>query len=190
MSRHSVALAAAVLLLLISACSTTPPPEAALRNPAEITRWDMRAALLARGAQSGRGSLRWEQGDNRFRITVSGPFGLGATRLEGNFDTVVVSRGDEQLVSYNPERDLAEAVGAPVPLAGLEDWIRGLSGEQSAWKQEDSWASGSWVVVIDARERVGEYELPVEMRLESEGQQLQLSRMRWSLPAVDEAKAP
>ncbi len=173
--------------LLLGACTALPVRDAAdARSAAELTAWDLRAAILASGEQSGRGTLRWAQRGEQFEISVSGPFGVGATRLQGTLEGVTVTRGEHQYFSADPAQDLARAVGAPVPLDRLTQWIRGLDGVRAGGAMPSSWRWAQWQVNVAERARVGEYLLPVEMQMVSPGQSLSLQRMRWVIPADGE----
>lgn len=177
---------APLLTLALVSCSWLPSqPLQELRNPAELVEWNLRAALLATGAQNGRGSLHWQQRGEAFTLTVSGPFGMGATRLQGTLDGVTVSRGAKEYFSADPGRDLAQAVGVPVPLERLRDWVRGLD-PAAGRTSRTQWTSGPWEIVIGETLRVDGYELPAEMTLAAAGQQLVLKRMRWELPDAQE----
>ncbi len=186
MSRWGRALLPAVSLVL-AACSGLPVRDGFVpRSADELTAWDLRAAILASGVQSGRGTLRWAQRGEEFEISVSGPFGVGATRLQGTLAGVTVTRGDKRYFSADPARDLAQAVGAPVPLERLTRWIRGLNGPTGQAVAPSRWSWAGWDVSVAERARVGDYLLPVEMQLALPDQQLSIQRMRWILPAEGE----
>ncbi len=175
------------LCLMLAACSWLPLKEPTpSRSATEITQWDLRAAIVASGAQSGRASLRWQQRDEQFTITVSGPFGVGSTRLQGTLSGVTVTRGDQRYFSADPASDLARAVGAPVPLPQLSLWVRGLAGDGGRSSSASRWTWGDWQVSIAEREPVGEYLLPAQILLVGKDQQLELRRMRWVLPETPE----
>lgn len=175
------------LSVMLASCSWLPVKEQVpARNAAELTQWDLRAAIIASGAQSGRASLRWKQQGEEFTLTVSGPFGVGSTRLQGTLAGVMVTRGDKQYYSADPARDLAQAVGAPVPLDKLMLWVRGLSGSAESPKTPLRWSWAGWQISIAEQAPVSGYLLPVEMSLVGVDQRLELRRMRWVIPQPPE----
>lgn len=140
----------------------------------------MRAAVVATGAQNGRASLHWQQREGQFAITVSGPFGTGATRIEGNLTQVQVTRGNEQYLSQSPEADLARVMGAPVPLEQMISWVRGLAVDGSPITGSQT-RSGVWQVSIEEQQTVDGCLLPAQLQIDGPGQSLGLRRMRWEL---------
>lgn len=129
-----IALAAAALL--ISACATRQ----SIDLPA-IDNWDSRQAILAGlgewefrgriGVSAGddgfNGKLRWMQDDNVFRATLSGPFGIGTVRLDGDGNTVVLTDNNgARTVLEDAETELYLRYGWTIPVASLRYWALGI----------------------------------------------------------------
>lgn len=150
-------------------------------SPAQLQQWDLRASVAASGAASGRASLHWRQVGERFVITVAGPFGVGATRLEGDQSQVQVTRGKEQYISVNPQADLARAMGVAIPLELLGFWVRGVPDADLGTQPSEAWAWDGWEVRVQERQQVDAYLLPHSIVIQGPGQSLQLQRMRWEL---------
>ena len=147
--------------------------EPPLRDPAELSAWSLQASVLARGNTRGRASLRWEQQGERFSLTVSGLFGLGATRIEGDANEARVRRGDKEYLSQNPDADLAAMLGVPITVETLARWVRGVTADVPP--------VGAWQVAVEERQVVGLYSLPEALTIQGPEQELVLSRMRWDI---------
>ncbi|MEN8719579.1 MAG: outer membrane lipoprotein LolB [Oceanococcaceae bacterium] len=171
-------------VLVLSGCAMLAERPAPDRDARDLTAWDLRANVVVRGPTRGRGNLRWQQAGEHFTITVSGPFGAGATRLDGTLDRVRVTRGNDTFDSVEPAQDLARALGMPVPLAQLPRWLRGL-----AAAPVDGGADPGWVLEVSEWVVVDGYRLPAELALQAGAQALTLTRMRWEVVEVASGQA-
>ena len=123
-------------LLLLSGCAV----KRGIELP-ELTDWQVRQNVLAglsEWAFAGRigvsagddgfnGRLRWHQTDDDFRASVSGPFGAGTVRIDGNGERITVEEKDGQLTElHDAERDLRVRYGWTIPVASLRFWALGI----------------------------------------------------------------
>ncbi|HLS84180.1 MAG TPA: lipoprotein insertase outer membrane protein LolB [Arenimonas sp.] len=127
-------------LLLLSACATRPArgpagDEAALLAAqsareaalAEQPAWQLSGRLaVSVDGDGGSGQLRWQQQEGQGELQLSAPVSRrswrlsllpGQARLEGLEQGPLQGPDAEQL--------LAEALGWPIPLGAMADWVRG-----------------------------------------------------------------
>ncbi|ABM61767.1 lipoprotein insertase outer membrane protein LolB [Halorhodospira halophila] len=127
-------LAGLLAALVLSGCALLVPEdereaqyEAFLEERAELRDWSVagRAALRAEGEAVSL-SLRWEQRGEVYTINLSGPFGAGAVRIEGQPGRVTLRDGAGQsATAQSPEELLAAQTGHQLPVTALRDWIVG-----------------------------------------------------------------
>lgn len=132
---RALAVLGALLALALSACQTVPVP------PAPITAWRIRRPLLqalrrfnltgrvavAVGTHGFDADLRWVQSGSGTRVTLSGPFGAGATQVSdlGGELAVITSHG-RHLGNAAARAVLARDLGFNPPLGSLRYWILGV----------------------------------------------------------------
>jgi len=92
-----------------------------------LNQWraDGKVALRsAQGADSA--SLVWQQRGNNTDLLLSGPIGLGATRIHSDGKHLDIHRGGElQRIDISSPDAVARATGWDLPLAALRHWLKG-----------------------------------------------------------------
>lgn len=140
---HAAALRPVALLLLallgatLQGCVSWRAPTAIDANAANAG-WLQRQQQL--GAVSGfetngriaikggglSGGLRWQQQGEQFRLRIAGPFGAGATLIEGVPARVKIKSKDMDLDTTEPQRVLQQSTGWLLPLDALRWWALGI----------------------------------------------------------------
>ena len=93
------------------------------RAPADFI---LSGKLAVRDAERGVSlRLRWAQRQDAYDIEVWGPLGQGRTRLQGDAQSMRVTRGDQLLAQGTPEDVMRAQLGWAVPVRYLPAWIRG-----------------------------------------------------------------
>jgi len=79
---------------------------------------------------------QWSQSKDTFIIDLSSTFlGLGATRIMGNEDYIIISDSDEDPISSNqPDNLIESALGFPLPVSLLSSWIKAIPSPGSEYK--------------------------------------------------------
>ena len=92
-----------------------------------LNQWraDGKVALRsAQGADSA--SLMWQQRGDNTDLLLSGPIGLGATRIHSDGKHLDIHRGGElQRIDISSPDAVARATGWDLPLAALRHWLKG-----------------------------------------------------------------
>ena len=164
-------------LLLLSACAVQPG-----RDLPPLTDWETRQQLLvaiqdwaftgrigvSAGMEGFNGKLRWQQRHNGFSATISGPFGAGAVRLNGDDRQVTVIGEDNEVIELeNPEADLRDRYGWTIPVTSLRYWALGIpdpaSPATTKFADDGQLAvieQGNWRVSIDQYREGGGQPMP------------------------------
>lgn len=75
--------------------------------------------------QSESANLDWTQSSERYRLSVSGPWGAARNTLEGGPDGVTLANGDGTFEASTPEALMQQQLGWSLPVSSLDDWVRG-----------------------------------------------------------------
>jgi len=82
---------------------------------------------VSAGTEGFNGKLRWQQVRNGFSATLSGPFGAGTVRINGDDRHVTVIGEDNETIELdNPEADLRARYGWTIPVTSLRYWALGI----------------------------------------------------------------
>lgn len=124
-----------VVALLLAGCAHRPPAELpawSAEDMAQVARFDIKGKVgFRRGETGGSAALLWQQENDRYRLTATGPLGAGSVRIDGNSTRVRIEDGNGSRESNDPETLLAEAIGWPVSINSLAYWVRGLPAPQA-----------------------------------------------------------
>ena len=125
------------LAALLAGCATIVHPggtpdqaawQAHRQSLAGIDHWHLQGRIgVTASHRGGSASLDWREKGNTMTLLLSGPFGLGAVRLQGTPREMHVrdSKG-HSWISYTPEQALESSLGWPLPIASLRYWVLGL----------------------------------------------------------------
>ena len=127
---------AAILAVVagLAACTTPKPliePDPNLSQEQQLLR-DGRFALLVfdraidRNTDSVQGNFRWLSQRERVTLDLSSPLGQVLARVEvmPGYASMTRSNG-EYLEASNPDALVAQVLGSPIPVSGLQYWIHG-----------------------------------------------------------------
>lgn len=183
-------------LLLVAACATRQ----SLELP-DISSWDARTKVLG-GLDSwefsGRvgistetdgfdGKLRWIQHGDSFQATVSGKLGIGAVRIEGDRQSVLLTdkEGVETMLQ-NAELELKYRYGWTIPVESLRYWALGIPDPSApsnttfnADGQLASLEQRGWAVKITRYESGGGQAMPSRLSALSSDTKVRLVIDRW-----------
>lgn len=204
-ARQALAFAAA---LLLAGCVHRPPaalPAWSAEDMAQVTRFDIKGKVgFRRGETGGSAALLWQQENDRYRLTATGPLGAGSVRIDGTSARVRIEDGNGNRESNDPEALLAEAIGWPVSINSLAYWVRGLpapqaEGEAAAEIVRDAGGrpvrlrQQEWEVVYDRWQADGTRLLPHKVVATGGDSRVTLLIERWTTPApvaAHTARAP
>lgn len=124
------------LVLFLNACAVQrgmelpdlPDWESRQATLAAIDTWEFQGRIAVKARDEGfNGSLRWWQNGDLFLATVSGPFGAGAVKIEGDEQLVRITDPDGVVTEMeDAERELQQRYGWTIPVASLRYWALGI----------------------------------------------------------------
>jgi outer membrane lipoprotein LolB len=126
-----------IFTLLLTACASinnttqnpqTVPWQIRQAQLQSITQWDIQGVIgIKSNTENFSAHYYWiQQGDN-YTISLYGPLGVGAIKLQGNPQAVTLtSSNGKQYHAKDPEQLMQETIGWSLPVSDLYYWIRGL----------------------------------------------------------------
>lgn len=189
------------VLLVMAGCAVRPPatttgldaPAArALLESLQQFTFEGRAAAT-RGSAGSQASLSWEQQGDESQLRLSGPLGMGATRVNVRREglSITTSRG-EQLDGDAALAALDEQTGFTLSFSALRFWVLGLAAPDSEARQtlDESGrllalAQQGWNVTFDEYRLQssprGQVSVPRRLTAQREDLRLRLVIDRWNL---------
>lgn len=202
----------ALLIVLLGACAS-PAPQPRVAEPAAIsvpadaeswprhrTRVQSLAHFTAIGkvayelpGDAGSASLRWEQAGEATALRLSGPLGVGSTRVTNEDGLLRVRRdGIERLYPADAAPWLPGAELLPIPVGSLHYWLRGVPDPRLALSELEladaravRFKQAGWTIEASSYRDTRDFSLPMRLTLNAPEQALRLRVIlrRWDLPS-------
>jgi len=191
-------------LIWLGACSTTQQKD----QTSETVNWQLQQKELAQlqswaingrisvqtEYEGGQADYRWQQYNNTdYDIRLQAPMGAGTTLITGRLNGVSLktSSGDE-LFDTDVDKLMLKLNGWPLPVSGLQYWVKGLpapksSFEVSKWNKNGLPAvmlQDGWRIEMRKYKKVGENLLPGKLfinRQNGEDVDVRLIIRQWTL---------
>ena len=109
-----------VFALSLSACTTVTRT-----SEVDLTKsWGFDGRIQYLGEERGIANVNWQFLNGQHEVELSGPFGLGLTRLSGDEQSLHIKNSDIDM--YGPAEQLMSLnVGWRAPLSALPYWLQG-----------------------------------------------------------------
>jgi outer membrane lipoprotein LolB len=153
-----------------------------------LDEWEFRGRVAVKAGEDGfNGNLTWWQNDELFVASVSGPFGAGSVRIDGDDEYVrIVDTDGETLEMEDAERELHLRYGWTIPVASLRYWALGIP-DPAAPAETEIGDDGllrrleqrGWVLEIDAYREGGGQPMPRRMTATHPDTRVRLVIDRW-----------
>jgi outer membrane lipoprotein LolB len=188
-----------ILTLLLTACASlkstneqpqTIPWPTRQAQAQSITQWDIQGVIgIKSDKQNFSAHYYWiQQGDN-YTISLYGPLGVGAIKLQGNQQTVILTNSDgKQYQASNPEQLMQENVGWSLPVSDLYYWIRALPSRNSAhhetfdiYNRLTSLDQEGWHIDYRQYQSTPSGDLPKKLSLKQSDIETNIVIQRWQL---------
>jgi len=125
--------AGGLALLALAACGTVPEPtgEPAGNAFARAGRFAITATDESDGKQQAvQGGFVWRDDGSRYQLDLTTPLGSTEARVEGRPGVAVLTRANgTRLQADDPDALAEDALGSPVPVTSLRNWLRGQTGQ-------------------------------------------------------------
>lgn len=145
-----------------------------------LDAWELRGRVALRTPDEGvQGSLHWIFTPAEQRVDLAGPFGGGRVRVVAGPEGAELRDANNKVYrDASVEELLARVTGWRLPLAGLRYWVVGVPApdirarvELDQWGRLQSLAQLGWTVRFIDYVRVGDYELPRRVFIESDARE-------------------
>lgn len=94
--------------------------------PPDMRQWGLTGRISVSTPSDGfTGRFSWRQTQDRIRLDLKGPLGVGGMTIEGDDGRLTLRRRDDVTVLDDPEADLARLVGWELPVTSLDAWLLG-----------------------------------------------------------------
>jgi outer membrane lipoprotein LolB len=135
--------AAAAALAALAACAAPPPTIAPDMSPDAFSRVGRFAITVTHDdgkTEAVQGGFSWRDDGRRYQLDLTNPLGSTEARVEGQPGSALLLRADgSRLRADDPDALVEDALGSPVPVGGLRDWLRGrLMSDRTADLKRDS----------------------------------------------------
>lgn len=133
-----------LILLNISGCTHLLPQggsEQQQQSLAELQAWHVRGKLSVTTANDNvTGYLTWQQQRDAFDLFIAGPFGQGASRLQGNdqYAELTLPGWDDSVSADTPEQLMEQHLGWYFPVRDIRYWVKGQASPSSNAETEFS----------------------------------------------------
>ncbi len=125
-----------LLTFLVTSCTTMspqqPPMNISWQNRMttlqQLQSWQIYGKIAVQTTEeSGSATVDWQQNQQVYLITLSGPLGATGLKLQGQPGSVTLETANGKIFhAASPEQLLAEQWGFNLPVSYLKFWVRGL----------------------------------------------------------------
>lgn len=181
------------LTIIISACSSRPtgpvipPPD----SVSAISKWETSGRVGIRTKEDAvSGNFNWQKNPNTFALSIVGPFGQGATKLDQNQDGIVTLAYEDTVVTgNNPAALLQQELGWEFPVEQVTYWIRGLAAPNSPSrisqdpisKLPNTIQQDGWLITYNNFTKIDGLSLPQRMQVSNPPFRVNLIINQWTI---------
>ena len=131
----------------------------------------------------------WIQATDSYTISLYGPLGVGAIKLEGTKEQVILTNNDgNKYLADNPEQLMQQTVGWSLPMSDLIFWIRGIPSELPITSSKfdnyhrlSSLEQEGWQIDYQQYQLVDNIELPKKITLTRSGLKVVIIIQQWKM---------
>ena len=190
------------LLLGMVGCTTVAPPSSSSSQTpkvpwkkremmlSELNRWQLSGKIAVQTSHdSGSASVDWIQNARQYNISLMGPLGAGAMKLNGaNSHATLQTADGKQLTANNAEELLAKGWGFHLPISHLNYWIRGIpvpgipySSQFDGAERLSTLSQQGWYIQFQNYTRVGMLDLPSRLSITSPQLRAKIVIYQWRI---------
>ena len=156
----------------------------------QIQQWQVRGKLSVISPEDAvTGYLTWQQDEEDFDLFLSGPFGQGSSRLEGNSSHATLTLPSKEPVrAPSAEYLVAAYLGWEFPVLDLRYWVKGQPSPNSKFTQVrnslgllENLKQHDWQVEFSRYQPQGDTWLPGRIKIIGHGFKFILAIKEWSI---------
>ncbi|CAM4175564.1 lipoprotein insertase outer membrane protein LolB [Bordetella muralis] len=120
---------------LVTACTSVPETPLSTDNGAFSRNGRFAITVTESDGQQKavQGGFNWHDDGSRYRLDLTTPLGSIEARVEGRPGHATLTKADGAVYeARNPDELAEEALGGPIPVSNLRDWMRGRVADTSA----------------------------------------------------------
>jgi outer membrane lipoprotein LolB len=198
--RYCNVCSAAFAVLVMAGCSIQPSQTPAGEDWKErsaklntLVVWQAEGkAALRKADQSESVTLSWTQRHNQTDLNLSGPLGLGATKISSDGTTLEINKaGSAHSYDISSPEMIAQETGWSLPLQALQHWLKGVPAPGSAIhtiKIEQGLLKSleqlGWTITYQDYDQFGAYTLPTKLQIERFNNRVRLIVRNWKTKSV------
>ena len=143
-ARGLARLAALAALSALAACATPQQSKTAPDMSADafsrVGRFAITVTHDGGKTEAVQGGFAWRDDGRRYQLDLTNPLGSTEARVQGQPGSALLTRADgSRLQASDPDALVEDALGSPVPVSGLRDWLRGhLMADQADGLKRDA----------------------------------------------------
>lgn len=196
------------LLLFLHGCAlfqptVTPPPAGTevdwvshIRSLTLLQEWQVQGKIGVRTADdAGSAYIDWNQAQDSFYITLSGPLGQGTTIVSGNPTGARLQQSEGTWIAESPDQLVLDHTGWQIPISSLLYWVKGMPapGSQPVLSHNElgtlaSLQQDGWQLTFDQYSQQLGTLLPHRIRAQKDTLKVTLIIKRWQ-PLAEDAGA-
>ena len=197
---RGICCSAVFMVLVMTGCSIQPnqtpagvdwKERSAKLDQLEVWRADGKVALR-KADHSESVTLSWTQRNNQTDLNLSGPLGMGATKISSDGKTLEINRaGISNSYDVSSPEMISKETGWDLPLQALKHWLKGVpapSGEIQTLKIEKGLLKTleqfGWTITYQDYGQFGPYTLPTKLQIERFNSRARLIVRNWKTKAV------
>ncbi len=158
---------------------------------AKLSQWQLQGKLGYKSIDAGgSANLVWEQDQQQYKLSLSGPFGAGSATIAGNQHLAQLQQGDNSYID-SPSSLALQLTGLRIPVDALSWWARGLP-SPSKTEATDlvtapegfalSFAQAGWQLSFSRYQSSPNGDMPGKISGQLGDQSFKLVISRWSFP--------
>jgi len=137
--------AVAGLCALLAACASVPDAPSGTADGAFMRggRFAITVTEVSGQQQAVQGGFTWRDDGSRYQLDLTNPLGSTEARVAGGPGQATLTKADGTVLQADTPDALAEeALGGPVPVSSLRDWLRGRLADDASVGQLQRDAQG------------------------------------------------
>lgn len=184
-----------VMILLINACATGPnlpirPSDNQQQRLAQLTTWQLNGRMAFKSDKEKVSAyINWNQEQQRYQVRFNSFVGTSLLTISGSHRHAIMTKGDEQYVSNEPNNLLFNVTGWDIPLLELQHWVKGSITEKGVNAQFDEQGllrtmthqTSGWAITYEDYQQVDNVVLPHLINIVKDDKLIKIKIKQWQL---------
>lgn len=183
------------MILLLTACATGPnqalrPSKNQQQTLAQLTSWQLSGRMAFKSdSEKVSAYLNWQQAEQDFHVRFNSFVGTSLLTISGNEQQAVMTKGNEQYISAEPNQLLLTITGWDIPLLELQHWVKGLIKDKRVKAQFNEQGllttmihnKSGWKISYSDYQQVDHVVLPHLITIQKDDKYIKIKIKQWQL---------